>query len=217
MSEETKNTAQEEETTDTPVTEETVENEPEVVENGEAETEEIPVEDGDEEASQDDKKDSKSKTSFFGKKKKEKDKFEQQIEELTDRLKRNMAEFDNFRKRTEKEKSQMYDMGASAILEKILPVIDNFERGLAAVPEEDKNNGFVEGMDKIYKQMMTVLTEVGVTPIEAAGQEFDPNLHNAVMHVEDEELGENVVAEELQKGYKYKENVIRHSMVKVAN
>ena len=120
-------------------------------------------------------------------------------------------------KKTEKEKSQMYDMGASAILEKILPVIDNFERGLAAVPEEDKNNGFVEGMDKIYKQMMTVLTEVGVTPIEAAGQEFDPNLHNAVMHVEDEELGENVVAEELQKGYKYKENVIRHSMVKVAN
>ena len=137
--------------------------------------------------------------------------------DLTDRLKRQMAEFENFRKRTEKEKSQMYDMGASAILEKILPVIDNFERGLAAVPEEDKNNGFVEGMDKIYKQMMTVLTEVGVTPIEAAGQEFDPNLHNAVMHVEDEELGENVVAEELQKGYKYKENVIRHSMVKVAN
>ena len=119
--------------------------------------------------------------------------------------------------KTEEEKSHMYDMGASAILEKILPVIDNFERGLAAVPEEDKNNGFVEGMDKIYKQMMTVLTEVGVTPIEAAGQEFDPNLHNAVMHVEDEELGENVVAEELQKGYKYKENVIRHSMVKVAN
>ena len=145
------------------------------------------------------------------------DEKDEQIEDLTDRLKRQMAEFENFRKRTEKEKSQMYDMGASAILEKILPVIDNFERGLAAVPEEDKNNGFVEGMDKIYKQMMTVLTEVGVTPIEAAGQEFDPNLHNAVMHVEDEELGENVVAEELQKGYKYKENVIRHSMVKVAN
>ena len=115
MSEETKNTAQEEETTDTPVTEETVENEPEVVENGEAETEEIPVEDGDEEASQDDKKDSKSKTSFFGKKKKEKDKFEQQIEELTDRLKRNMAEFDNFRKRTEKEKSSMYIIGAKFV------------------------------------------------------------------------------------------------------
>ena len=149
--------------------------------------------------------------------KEDEDKKDEQIEDLTDRLKRQMAEFENFRKRTEKEKSQMYDMGASAILEKILPVIDNFERGLAAVPEEDKNNGFVEGMDKIYKQMMTVLTEVGVTPIEAAGQEFDPNLHNAVMHVEDEELGENVVAEELQKGYKYKENVIRHSMVKVAN
>ena len=127
MSEETKNTAQEEETTETPVTEETVENEPEVVENGEAETEEIPVEDGDEEASQDDVKDSKSKASFFGKKKKGKDKFEQQIEELTDRLKRNMAEFDNFRKRTEKEKSSMYIIGAKDIVEKILPVVDNFE------------------------------------------------------------------------------------------
>ena len=164
----------------------------------------------------DTKKEEKSeKKGAFGKKKK--DKKDEQIEELNDKLKRQMAEFENFRKRTEKEKSQMYDMGASAILEKILPVIDIFERGLAAVPEEDKNIGFVEGMDKIYKQMMTVLTEVGVTPIEAAGQEFDPNLHNAVMHVEDEELGENVVAEELQKGYKYKENVIRHSMVKVAN
>ena len=161
--------------------------------------------------------DTESEPEEIEKEDEKKDKKDEQIEDLTDRLKRQMAEFENFRKRTEKEKSQMYDMGASAILEKILPVIDNFERGLAAVPEEDKNNGFVEGMDKIYKQMMTVLTEVGVTPIEAAGQEFDPNLHNAVMHVEDEELGENVVAEELQKGYKYKENVIRHSMVKVAN
>ena len=150
MSEETKNTAQEEETTDTPVTEETVENEPEVVENGEAETEEIPVEDGDEEASQDDKKDSKSKTSFFGKKKKEKDKFEQQIEELTDRLKRNMAEFDNFRKRTEKEKSSMYIIGAKDIVEKMLPVVDNFERGLAQAPEGDS---FADGMKMIYKQL----------------------------------------------------------------
>lgn len=217
MSEETKNTAQGEETTETPVTEETVENEPEVVENGEAETEEIQVEDGDEEASQDDKKDSKSKTSFFGKKKKEKDKFEQQIEELTDRLKRNMAEFDNFRKRTEKEKTQMFETGAKSIVEKILPVVDNFERGLAAVTEEEKGSPFVEGMEKIYKQMMTMLEEAGVKPIEAVGQEFDPNLHNAVMHIEDEEFGENIIAEEFQKGYTYRDSVVRHSMVKVAN
>ena len=217
MSEETKNTAQEEETTDTPVTEETVENEPEVVENGEAETEEIPVEDGDEEASQDDKKDSKSKTSFFGKKKKEKDKFEQQIEELTDRLKRNMAEFDNFRKRTEKEKSSMYIIGAKDIVEKMLPVVDNFERGLGSVPEEEKNAPFVEGMEKIYKQLMTTLESVGVKPIEAVGQEFNPDFHNAVMHIEDEEVGENIVVEEFQKGYTYKDFVVRHSMVKVAN
>ena len=217
MSEETKNTAQEEETTDTPVTEETVENEPEVVENGEAETEEIPVEDGDEEASQDDKKDSKSKTSFFGKKKKEKDKFEQQIEELTDRLKRNMAEFDNFRKRTEKEKSSMYIIGAKDIVEKMLPVVDNFERGIAAVPEEEKSNPFAEGMEKIYKQLMTTLEEIGVKPIEAVGQEFDPDFHNAVMHVEDEEVGENIITEEFQKGYLYRDSVVRHSMVKVAN
>ena len=142
MSEETKNTAQEEETTDTPVTEETVENEPEVVENGEAETEEIPVEDGDEEASQDDKKDSKSKTSFFGKKKKD-NKLEQQVEELTDRLKRSMAEFDNFRKRTEKEKSSMYVIGAKDIIEKMLPIVDNFERGLAQAQEGD---AFADGM-----------------------------------------------------------------------
>ena len=217
MSEETKNTAQEEETTDTPVTEETVENEPEVVENGEAETEEIPVEDGDEEASQDDKIDSKSKTSFFGKKKKEKDKFEQQIEELTDRLKRNMAEFDNFRKRTEKEKSSMYIIGAKDIVEKMLPVVDNFERGLGSVPEEEKNAPFVEGMEKIYKQLMTTLESVGVKPIEAVGQEFNPDFHNAVMHVEDEGLGENSIAEEFQKGYMYRESGVRHSMVKVAN
>ena len=214
MSEETKNTAQEEETTDTPVTEETVENEPEVVENGEAETEEIPVEDGDEEASQDDKKDSKSKTSFFGKKKKEKDKFEQQIEELTDRLKRNMAEFDNFRKRTEKEKSSMYIIGAKDIIEKILPVVDNFERGLAQATEGDP---FAEGMEKIYKQLTTTLESLGVEPIEAVDKEFNPDLHNAVMHVEDESVGDNIIVEELQKGYTYKGFVVRHSMVKVAN
>ena len=149
--------------------------------------------------------------------KKKKDKKDEQIEELQDRVRRQMAEFDNFRKRTEKEKSQMYDMGAKTIVEKILPVIDNFERGLAAVPEDNKEDAFVVGMDKIYRQMLTVLEEAGVKPIEAVGAEFDPNFHNAVMHVEDETLGENVVAEELQKGYMYRDTVVRHSMVKVAN
>ena len=161
-----------------------------------------------------DSEDSDKKKSFF---KKKKDKKDEQIEELTDKVKRQMAEFDNFRKRTEKEKSQMYDMGAKTIVEKILPVIDNFERGLAAVPEESKEDAFVVGMDKIYRQMLTVLEEAGVTPIEAVGAEFNPNFHNAVMHVEDETLGENVVAEELQKGYMYRDTVVRHSMVKVAN
>ena len=217
MSEETKNTAQEEETTDTPVTEETVENEPEVVENGEAETEEIPVEDGDEEASQDDKKDSKSKTSFFGKKKKEKDKFEQQIEELTDRLKRNMAEFDNFRKRTEKEKSSMYIIGAKDIVEKMLPVVDNLERGFDGLSDEEKETPFAKGIEAVYKQLLTGLEEIGVTPIEAVGKEFDPNFHNAVMHDEDDSDASNQVIEEFQKGYMYKDSVVRHSMVKVLN
>ena len=151
------------------------------------------------------------------KKKKKKDKMEEKIEELEDRVKRQMAEFDNFRKRTEKEKTQMFETGAKSIVEKILPVVDNFERGLAAVTEEEKGTPFVEGMEKIYKQMMTVLEEAGVKPIEAVGQEFDPNLHNAVMHVEDEEFGENIIAEEFQKGYTYRDSVVRHSMVKVAN
>ena len=173
-----------------------------------------------EEAEQTDKeeaqKDSenKAKTSFFGKKKKEKDKFEQQIEELTDRLKRSMAEFDNYRKRTEKEKSSMYIIGAKDIVEKMLPIVDNFERGLAQAPEDDP---FAEGMKMIYKQMMTAFDEMGVKPIEAVGKEFDPNLHNAVMHVEDESVSENTVVEEFQKGYTYKDFVVRHSMVKVAN
>ena len=151
------------------------------------------------------------------KKKKKKEKWEEKIEELEDRVKRQMAEFDNFRKRTEKEKSHMYEVGARDVIEKILPVVDNFERGLAAVPEEQKNDPVIDGMDKIYRQLMTVLADLGVEPIEAVGKEFDPNFHNAVMHVEDEELGENVVAEEFQKGYLYKDTVIRHSMVKVAN
>ena len=172
------------------------------------------AENADAEASEADSEDPDKKKSFF---KKKKDKKDEQIEELTDKVKRQMAEFDNFRKRTEKEKSQMYDMGAKTIVEKILPVIDNFERGLAAVPEDNKEDAFVVGMDKIYRQMLTVLEVAGVKPIEAVGAEFDPNFHNAVMHVEDETLGENVVAEELQKGYMYRDTVVRHSMVKVAN
>lgn len=172
------------------------------------------AENADAEASEADSEDPDKKKSFF---KKKKDKKDEQIEELTDKVKRQMAEFDNFRKRTEKEKTQMYDMGAKTIVEKILPVIDNFERGLAAVPEDNKEDAFVVGMDKIYRQMLTVLEEAGVKPIEAVGAEFDPNFHNAVMHVEDETLGENVVAEELQKGYMYRDTVVRHSMVKVAN
>ena len=172
------------------------------------------AENADAEASEADSEDPDKKKSFF---KKKKDKKDEQIEEFTDKVKRQMAEFDNFRKRTEKEKSQMYDTGAKTIVEKILPVIDNFERGLAAVPEDNKEDAFVVGMDKIYRQMLTVLEEAGVKPIEAVGAEFDPNFHNAVMHVEDETLGENVVAEELQKGYMYRDTVVRHSMVKVAN
>lgn len=210
MSEETKNTVLEEDTAETPVTEETVEKESEAEQNSEATAEEIQTEDDD--ASSDDKKEEKSKTSFFGKKKK--DKSEQQIEELTDRLKRSMAEFDNYRKRTEKEKSNMYMIGAKDIVEKMLPVVDNFERGLAQAPEGDS---FAEGIKMIYKQLMTTLDELGVKPIEAVGQEFDPNFHNAVMHVEDEEVAENIVVEEFQKGYTYKDVVVRHSMVKVAN
>ena len=154
------------------------------------------------------------KKGFFSKKK---DKKDEQIEELTDRLKRTMAEFDNFRKRTEKEKAAMYEIGAKDIVERILPVVDNFERGLAAIPEAEVKSAFAEGMDMIYKQLLKTLEEAGVKPIEAVGQPFDPNFHNAVMHVDDETLGENVIAEEFQKGYLYRDSVVRHSMVKVAN
>ncbi len=156
------------------------------------------------------------KKKLFGKKNK-KDKKDEKIEELTDRLTRQMAEFDNFRKRTEKEKSQMYEIGARDIIEKILPIVDNFERGLSSMPEEEKATPFAEGMEKVYKQLMTTLESIDVKPIEAVGKEFDPDFHNAVMHVEDEELGENIIAEEFQKGYTYRNNVVRHSMVKVAN
>ncbi|MBQ8632636.1 MAG: nucleotide exchange factor GrpE [Lachnospiraceae bacterium] len=157
------------------------------------------------------------KKGFF-KKKEKKDKKDEKIEELNDRLMRQMAEFDNFRKRSEREKSQMFDLGAKDIVEKILPVIDNMERGLATVsPEVLETDAFAQGMEKVYKHFMTVLEQAGVKPIEAVGNEFNPDLHNAVMHVEDEEVGENIVVEEFQKGYMYKESVVRHSMVKVAN
>nr|WP_296959947.1 nucleotide exchange factor GrpE [uncultured Mediterraneibacter sp.] len=169
-----------------------------------------------EETGEDQEESSGEKKKFFGKKNK-KDKKDEKIEELTDRITRQMAEFDNFRKRSEKEKSQMYEIGAKDIIEKILPVVDNFERGLDTVPEEEKGSPFAEGMEKIYKQLMTTLDSIGVKPIEAVGQEFNPDFHNAVMHIEDEEFGENIVAEEFQKGYMYRESVVRHSMVKVAN
>lgn len=154
------------------------------------------------------------KKGFF---KKKKDKKDEQIEELNDRLKRNMAEFDNFRKRTEKEKAAMFEVGAKSVIEKILPVVDNFERGLATVAEEEKEAPFVQGMDKTYKQLMKVLEDLEVLPIEAVGKEFDPAFHNAVMHVDDENVGDNVVVEEFQKGYTYRGSVVRFSMVKVAN
>ena len=153
------------------------------------------------------------KKGFF---KKKKDKKDEKIEELTDQVKRQMAEFENFRKRTEKEKTQMFDMGAKTVIEKILPIVDNFERGFTTLEEADKEDAFVQGMDKIYKQLMTELEAIGVKPIEAVGQEFNPDFHNAVMQVASEEYESGVVAQELLKGYTYKEVVVRHSMVAVS-
>lgn len=212
MAEEMKNTSEvQEETEQTASENETVtevqEDSPEATAGEEAAEETL-----EEKETAEEKTEGKTKTSFFGKKKK--DKKDQQIEELTDRLKRSMAEFDNFRKRTEKEKSGMYIVGAKEIIENMLPVVDNFERGLAQAPEGD---AFAEGMQMIYKQLMTTLEGLGVEVIEAVGKEFDPDFHNAVMHVEDEEAGENIIVEEFQKGYTYKGFVVRHSMVKVAN
>ena len=169
-----------------------------------------------EEVTEETSEENSSEKKFFGKKNK-KDKKDEKIEELTDKVVRQMAEFDNFRKRTEKEKSQMYEIGAKDIIEKILPVIDNFERGLSVVPEDKKEDSFVQGMEMIYKQLMTTLESAGVKAIEAVGQEFNPDFHNAVMHVEDDEVSENIVVEEFQKGYMYRETVVRYSMVKVAN
>lgn len=179
------------------------------------ETSEAGCEQSEEEMASEEKEE--GKRGFFGKKKDKKDPRDAQIEELTDRLKRTMAEFDNYRKRTDKEKSAMFEIGAKDIVERMLPVIDNFERGLNSVPEDAKATPFVEGMEMIYKQLLKNLEEAGVKPIEALGQPFDPNFHNAVMHIEDESLGENVVAQELQKGYMYRDSVVRFSMVQVAN
>lgn len=159
-----------------------------------------------------DKEDKKKKKGF-----KKKDKKDEQIEELNDKYQRLFAEFQNFRNRSEKEKTAMYETGARSIIEKILPVVDNFERGVAALSEEDLDSPVGQGMNLIYKQMLQTLEDMGVEAIEAKGNEFDPMLHNAVMHEDNDELGENIVSEELQKGYKYRDTVIRHSMVKVAN
>ena len=145
------------------------------------------------------------------------DKKDLAIADLTDRLKRSMAEFDNFRKRSEKEKATMFDMGARSMAEKLLPVVDNFERAMLAAPADGEGKAFAEGITMIYNQMTKTLEDLGVKAIDCVGKEFDPNFHNAVMHIEDENLGENVVAEELLKGYMYKDTVLRHSMVKVAN
>lgn len=157
------------------------------------------------------------KSFFKNSKAKELEAKDQKIEELTDRLMRTMAEFDNFRKRSEKEKAMMYDMGVKSIIEKMLPIVDNFERGLGTITEKEKESAFAQGIEMIYRQLITSLDEIGLKPIDAVGKEFDPNLHHAVMHGEDENLGENTVSDEFQKGYLYRDMVVRHSMVKVVN
>ena len=189
----------------------------EAVENAEAMEEEVAEasDNTDENASEESSKEEKESKKPFKKKEKKKDKRDEQIEQLTDRVTRQMAEFENFRRRTDQEKAQMFGNGQKAIVEKILPVVDNFERGLATV--EEGADPFADGMLMIYKQLLTTLEDAGVKPIEAVGQEFNPDFHNAVMHVDDEEVGENIVVEEFQKGYMMNDTVVRHSMVKVAN
>ena len=188
------------------------------IDNGqdaEAEMEEM-AEDDEEEA--EDAGETAGGKKFFKKKPKadkKQDAMKQKVEELEDRVKRQMAEFENFRKRTDKEKTAMFEVGAKSVIEKILPVVDNFERGLASISEEEKGNGFADGMQMIYKQLMTELENLGVKPIEAVGQEFNPDYHNAVIQVESEEYESGIVAQELQKGYMYRESVVRHSMVAV--
>ena len=192
--------------------EETVEDTNETVET-EKETTDTKEDKDKKEAEDKNSSDKKEKKKIFGKK----DKKDQQIEELTDKHQRLMAEFQNYRNRSEKEKSAMFEVGARSIIEKLLPIVDNFERGIAALSEEEQKSPTGQGMNLIYKQLMTAFEEMGVTVIEAKGQQFDPELHNAVMHEDNDELEENVVVEEFQKGYKYRDSVIRHSMVKVAN
>ena len=181
------------------------------------ETSEETVEETTEEVAEDVTEGNEEKPKKEGFFKKKKDKRDEQIEELNDRVKRQMAEFDNFRKRSEKEKSMMFDMGAKNVIEKILPVVDNFERGFTTVEEADKDDAFVQGMQQVYKQLMTELESIGVTPIEAVGQEFNPDFHNAVMQVESEEYESGIIAQEFMKGYMYKDSVVRHSMVGVVS
>lgn len=169
------------------------------------------------EADSTDKSEKSSKSLFKNSKTKELAAKDQKIEELTDRLMRTMAEFDNYRKRSEKEKALMYDMGIKTFIEKILPIIDNFERGFGTITEKEKESAFAQGIELIYRQLLTALDEIGLKPIDAVGKEFDPNLHNAVMHGEDDSMGENLVSDEFLKGYIYKDMVVRHSMVKVVN
>lgn len=190
--------------------EETVEETVETTENEEISEETV------ETAETEEAEESTEETKKGGFFKKKKDKKDEQIEELNDRVKRQMAEFDNFRKRSEKEKSMMFDMGAKNVIEKILPVVDNFERGFTTVEDADKDDAFVQGMQQVYKQLMTELEAIGVTPIEAVGQEFNPDFHNAVVQVESEECESGIIAQEFMKGYMYKDSVVRHSMVSVA-
>ena len=181
------------------------------------ETEEKAAEEGKAEEGKEEKKKPAEKKLLGKRKDKALEKLEEKLAESEDKRMRQLAEFENFRKRSEKEKSQMFEIGAKTVVEKMLPVIDNFERGLQGVPEEDKDTPFVQGVELVYKQLLTAFDELGVKPIEAVGTEFDPNLHNAVMMVDDEELESGMVAEEMQKGYLYKDSVVRHSMVKVVN
>ena len=193
--------------------EEVEETEEETVES--TETEEVETsEEVVEETTEENEEEKPKKEGFF---KKKKDKKDEQIEELNERVVRQMAEFDNFRKRSEKEKSMMFDMGAKHVVEKILPVVDNFERGFTTVEDADKDDAFVQGMQQVYKQLMTELEAMGVTPIEAVGQEFNPDFHNAVMQVESEEYESGIIAQEFMKGYMYKDTVVRHSMVGVVS
>lgn len=169
---------------------------------------------GTEEDEKEGRPDKKAKRKFRDKKQ---DALKEKVEELEDRVKRQMAEFENFRKRTEKEKTAMFETGAKSVIEKILPVVDNFERGLAAIPEGDKGSPFAEGMEMIYKQLITELEKMDVKPIPAVGEEFNPDFHNAVMQVESGEYESGIIAQELQKGYTYRDSVVRHSMVAVVS